>query len=293
MAGVELLAAVVGIAIIVLILREVFKDLFHPAHSGALSDWIGRRLFNLLRRRRPMLPLAGPLALVFVIATWVLLLVVGFALLYYGWFPDGFRTSTGDIPPRSPRFLLVLYFSFETLITLGYGDLVPQFMLVRFISGFEALIGFGLLTASVSSIVLLYPALARLRLLARGIANFVGGERAVGVGVADSGSDVLLAGFARDLTNTRIDLVHFPIVYYFAADDVEASLARWVPQLVRIAQDGLSANAPPNVRLAASILDRSLTDFAAHVGERFVQTDPKDRDAVFRALARDHAVEIG
>jgi hypothetical protein len=76
----DALSILVGIALIGSILWEVFRDLFHPAQRGALSDWIGRHLFNILRRRRAALPTAGPLSLVLVIAVWVCGLGLGFAL---------------------------------------------------------------------------------------------------------------------------------------------------------------------------------------------------------------------
>jgi len=117
---------IAGLAIIAATICEVFSDLFRPGRSGALSDWIGRRLFQLLRRWRRATPLAGPTTILLVIAAWVLLLVVGFALVYSPLYPLDFRTSIGEVPPHTARFVTVFYFSFETLITLGYGDLVPQ-----------------------------------------------------------------------------------------------------------------------------------------------------------------------
>ena len=119
----EQLGAAIGVLIIGLVIAEVFRDLFHPAHGGALSDWIGRHLFRLFRRAGH-LPLAGPLTMVAMIGTWIVLLVLGFALVYYPAYPESFRTSTGGLPPSLPHFSAAVYFSFETLITLGYGDIV-------------------------------------------------------------------------------------------------------------------------------------------------------------------------
>jgi len=116
-------------------------------------------------------------------------------------------------------------------------------------------------------------------------------ERETGLSIVESGSDVILAGLARDVTNARIDLVHFPVVYYFATSDRHASVAQWMPQLVRWARGGLAPDAPAHVRLAAGALDDGLNALAALLDERFIHVGTSDRDAVFRAFARDHALE--
>lgn len=286
----EIGLAVFGAIIVAVILWEVFNDLFHPAGTSALSDWVGRHLFNAFKRTSRGLPLAGPVTIVTVIAAWVAGLVVGFALIYLHGYPAEFRTSTGAMPPPGSRFASVLYFSFETLITLGYGDLVPQSAITRVLSNIEALVGFGLLTASVSSIVLIYPALSRMRLLARGISHLTGAERDVGHAFASCGSDVVLNGLARDVTHARIDLLHFPVVYYFASHEREAAVAFWTGDLIRFAVDASAPERPAHIRLAGASLDRALHDFAAILEERFVHTGSENRERIFEAFARDHRV---
>jgi hypothetical protein len=284
----ELACAALGAVIIAGILWEVFEDLFHPAGTGALSDWLGPHLFRAMKLHPPLLPVAGPLAVVTVIGTWVASLVVGFGLVYLPWYPAAFRTSTGTVPSDVSRVASSLYFSFETLITLGYGDLVPHSTMTRLASTLEALVGFGLLTASVSSIVLLYPALSRMRLLARGTEHLVGAEGATGAAVADSGSDVVLNALARDVTQARIDLVHFPIVYFFATNDPKASVATWLRHLVRFASEAQSPGRPNHVRVAGGALDKALTDFAELLDERYLHTRSDSRERIFDVFARDH-----
>jgi hypothetical protein len=281
-----------GIAIVAIVIWEVFQDLFRPAASGALSDWIGRRLFSVLRRFPAMLPLAGPAAIVAMIGAWIILLVLGFGLMYYGAFPGQFATSTGAAPAEPSRLLASMYISFETLITLGYGDLVPRSAFARFVSTTEALIGFGLLTASVSLLVLLYPALARMRTLARSVSNVVAGEQHADTPLVATNSDVILVGLARDVTHTRIDLVHFPIIYYFATDDPRASLAYWTPQLVRWGRACDAAEIPAHVKLAAAALEHALSDLAGLLERRFVDVESADPKPfqVFEAYARDHCI---
>ena len=168
---------------------------------------------------------------------------------------------------------------------------MPQSTLMRFIAGSEALIGFGLLTASLSSVVLLYPALSRMRLLALGVAYLAAAERRTGVAIAGGSADALLAGLARDVTNARIDLVHFPITYYFAFGERRASISYALPELARLAGEGLASGAPAPTRLAAAALDTALTDLATLLAERFLHMPATDRDAVFRAVARAHAID--
>jgi len=287
----EVFWALIGALLIGAVAWEVFNDLFHPAGTGALSDAIGRTFFGLFKRRPRSLPLAGPLALFTVIGLWVAGLVVGFALVYLHAYPAGFRTSTGAVPQASSRVLNVLYFSFETLITLGYGDVVPQSNLTRLAAGLEGLIGFGLLTASVSWIVLLYPALSRMRLLARGVSHLVDAERKTAIRLAATGSEIVLSGLARDVARARIDLVHFPIIYYFASNDPKASIAMWIGDLVRFADEAGQPDRPEHVRLTAGTLDVALHEFAAILDERFLHTESRNRAVIFDALSADHILK--
>jgi len=281
-----------GIVVLVVVLWQVFQDLFHPGGSAAISHWIGRGIFNLLRRRPQYLPLAGPLAVAALIAAWIFLLAVGFALIYYGSFPQDFQTSTGVTPPASHRAFSVFYFSFETLITLGYGDLTPSAPWMRVAANVEALVGFGLLTASVSLLVLIYPAIARTRLLARLVSNAVAAERRTGISPAGSGTDGLLSRFADDVTRTSIDLSHFPVIYFFTTRDSGALLASSIGALVRWSREGLGHDKPPPVRAAAAALDHALTHLADLLIDRFLSAPRGDREAAFRAFANDHLVPI-
>jgi hypothetical protein len=288
---IDAVAAGTGLVIVAAVGGEVFNDLFHPTNSGALSDWLGRTFFNLFRPHRAWLPLAGPISMVAVIAVWVVLLVVGFALIFYGGVPFGFRTSVMEAPTAAHRMLTAFYFSAQTLTTLAFGDLVAYTPWLQFMATLEGLVGFAVLTASVSSIVLIYPALARQRLLARGVAHVLDAERRTGVALLETKSDLIVADFARDVTNARIDLIHFPIVYYFAAPERQASLAFAAPHLSRFARDGQAAEIPAHVRLACAALDSALDDFARALAPRFLDADPGDRDGVFRAYAHDHRID--
>src|SRR5690242_10345675 len=87
----RVLSDVVGGLLVLFALREMFIDLFHPTKTGSLSTVVGRQLFNMLRGRPAVLPAAGPTALVVVIASWLTLMALGFAFIYWGHLQTGFR----------------------------------------------------------------------------------------------------------------------------------------------------------------------------------------------------------
>jgi predicted PurR-regulated permease PerM len=292
LSGLNVLLIVLGVAWICVTLWDVFNDLFHPAARSAFGDWIARRLFNLLRRWPRLHGLAGPLSVVLIILSWVIGLVLAFSLIFSPFYPSQFLTSTGDMPAQSPHWLTAIYFSFQTLITLGYGDLIPSTTAIRFAATSEALIGFGLLTASISSIVLLYPALARSRALARSIAHVVQAERKSGLSIVRSSGEAHLLSLAAQITQARIDLIHFPIIYYFAVSNSDASLAKWIFEAERLADEGTQLDCEPRVRLAACSLELALDELADIMAKRFLQHAPKGRDHIFRAFAKDHRVAI-
>jgi hypothetical protein len=87
---------------------------------------------------------------------------------------------------------------------------------------------------------------------------------------------------------TRIDFIHFPLIYYFRAVRERASLPGALGDLLNLAVHGCGEDRPPRVRLAAATLKAALEDFAEVLETRFLQTDTKDPAAVFAAFKRDH-----
>ncbi len=278
-------AIVAGAVIVLFALREAFQDLFHPSQSGSLSDFVARRTFNVLRRWPGILPNAGPLAVVFVILSWVALICFGFALMYWALLDHNFRVEGGEFG----GFWTMVYFSLEMVTSLGMGDYTPLATPLRFLAGVEALIGFAILTASVSWIVMIYPALGRMRRLARRASIISRVERETGLSFAGDGAEMALETLGIDVAHMRIDFVHFPIIYYFASNEQTASLPRALPELQRLAQAGAADYNGERIRRAAAALRCALEDLAEILAE-FVNSESRDGDAVFQAYARDHGV---
>jgi hypothetical protein len=284
---VEWWKVVLGAAVVLFAVREMFNDLFHPTQSGALSEWVGCRIFRLFRHWPSMLATSGPLSIAVVITIWAMMLALGFALIYWAFFPAEFALRTATQPVGSDRWWWSAYYSLEMMTTLGLGDLQPNPTWLKLLSACHTLMGFSLVTASITWILLIFPALRRMRTLSRQAGTLEEAERRTGVAVASADMHVVLSGLAESVIQARVDLVHFPLLFYFYSQDDRASLPCALFPLMRYAEEGSRPGQDPLVRLAATGLCVALEDLAALIGDRLKCQDRTPK-AVFRAFADLH-----
>ena len=260
--------AILGGAVVLFVIREIFKDLFHPVRSGALSDWIGQRLFRALRYWPALLTSAGPMAVVLVIVIWAMLLVTGFAFIYWAVFPAAFQLRTVNQPTPADGFWWCFYYSLEMLTTLGLGDIQPNPNWLRILSACHTLLGFSLVTASLTWVLLLFPALRRTRTLARKVTTLQEAEQDTGTAVINLDMHLVLLDLAEEVITAGVDLVHFPILFYFYAEDLKFSLAHALLVIQRFATDGIQPERQQRIRLSAAALHRALGDLTVILAGR-------------------------
>lgn len=287
----DIAATVAGVAMIVLVFRDVFDALFHPEGRGAFARVVTRAVWRLIRRFAPRsgLPLAGPFALMAVIGTWAALLVAGWALIYLPHFPEEF-TVPAELASED-RIIGALNISLVTLTTLGFGDVTPHADALQIVVPLEALVGFGLLTASISWLLLIYPVLARRRSLAYEVDLLRKAEHDTGLAPERLEPDAferILFDLTSRLVAVERDLVNFPISYYFAERDERFSLGRSAPHLLELARRGAEPGRPDRVRLRATMLHEAVDDFARTTAERFHRARGKSTKEALRGYARDH-----
>jgi hypothetical protein len=161
-------SAILGIAIVVLVLLDAFETIVLPRRirkEFRLSRVFYRRTWLPWRtiagkikapgRRENFLGYFGPLSLIFLLAVWAGGLIFGFTLVQFG---------AGDhvqLNGRAVTFYALIYHSGETFFTLGYGDIVPTSSLARFLSVLEAGMGFGFLGTVIGYIPTIYSSFSR------------------------------------------------------------------------------------------------------------------------------------
>jgi Ion channel len=265
--------------------------------SRSLMYVVWRGFRHVAARRPVLLELAGPFTLLSVIATWTLLLWIGWALVYWPRLPGEFLLQAGLEPSSQAGFLDALYLSLVTLATLGYGDIVPTSDLLRVLVPLEALVGFALLTAALSWVLSVYPALSRRRSLAREVTLLKGFEQGVGDALERVDADEVarvLGELSLRMVAVEGDLVQFPVTYYFHNAEERFSLPLAMPYLLRLAEKTGGESSPPQVRLQARMLRGAIGDFSNRIGSKaFLDlSEEASAEEVIEAYTRDHLHEL-
>ncbi|MBC7804888.1 MAG: two pore domain potassium channel family protein [Akkermansiaceae bacterium] len=171
MHGLEIPAAIAGALIILIVLYDTFETMVLPRSGGTglrltrfyfgltwvICRFVATRLKYTNPARHTLLGVYGPLSLVFLIVFWANLLILGFALLLFG-FDSAPSVPIGDHPAN---FIDNLYMSGVTIFTLGFGDKTPANAVTKTLCVMEAGVGFGLLATVIGYLPTLYQTFAR------------------------------------------------------------------------------------------------------------------------------------
>ncbi|HKU02412.1 MAG TPA: potassium channel family protein [Arthrobacter sp.] len=262
------LLTAVGAALILLMIADVFHTLLYPHGSGPVGRTIMRGFWLLSRKLRGgASSVAAPLAMAAVIAAWATLAAVGWALLYLPHLPAGFSYSN-DIP-RQADFAEALYISLVALSTAGFGEIVAVHPVLRLVMAFQAVAGFGLLTATVSWILQTYPALSRRRALAHQLNLFREAAGPAGIASLEARHAAgLLESMAENVASVSIDLLSFHETYYFHEVEQRGSLPATLAYAHQLASDAQDSD-NTELRFAGRMLYAALEDLAGVLRGKF------------------------
>ena len=226
----DLLLIVVGVLLIFAGLLDIFFAVLHYDGFGFLSSRLYKGLFEAVRfLARPMprrlralgLSMAAPLMVPVTITLWIVLVLVGYAFVYYAGMMGGGSFNFSN-PSLEPSFGEALYASGTAISTLGFGDVTPTGGLYQALAVSEALIGFGILTLAISYVVGVYGVLQQLGVTSAGLLHqaedtaeplsilrphFPDGE--------PRGIESQVVTHHRSLVEIYEGLRRYPIVYYY------------------------------------------------------------------------------
>jgi hypothetical protein len=229
-----------GLLLLLFVAYDVYATILDASgRAGPLSGWVNRGVWAATRavafrfsrnRRHRLLNLVGPLLMPGLIVLYLLLLITGFALIYLPRMPAAFNVA----PPRdSANWIESLYFSGVTLTTLGYGDITPRTLFVRFFALVEGASGFALISLAVTYLITVYSALERKRAIALSFYHQADGGADVAGFVAHHffagrfhGFEAVLRNAARDINELQESHVEHPVIHYFHPVAVHKSMPR-------------------------------------------------------------------
>lgn len=295
---------VLGVLLVAVAVRDAFATLFQPNHTGRLNRAISRTTFRVLqtigrrlqRRRtdeRAVLVLAGPLAVLLVIVSWALLIAIGAALIYMPHLPEEFAFASGLPVAGQDTFFAALYFSLSNLTTLGIGDITPRSDWLRVVTAGQALAGVGLVTASVSWLLVIYPAISRKRALAQTVSVYLTAADGSWETMLDRSpvrATAFLAEVTSQLATMRADLTQFPVLYGFEVRDQRVILPSVLVDLCELVDTAGREDRPTEVRVEARVLDEALGIYAATLRQMILGGEDGTRETLDR-YAHEHLVE--
>lgn len=234
------LLTIAGTGLILLVTYDVYATILHArARSGPIGETLNRTVWRSARavafrlprqRRHRLLNIVGPLLLPSLIIIYLLLLITGFALIYYVRMPAQFV-----VEPEAANhpWIESVYFSGITLTTVGYGDISPHTTLMRLVALVESASGFALISLSVTYLITVYGALERKRAVAHSFYH----QAEEGADVAGLivhhfvegrfyGLDATLRLATRDIQGLLESHVEHPVIHYFHPVEVYKSLPR-------------------------------------------------------------------
>jgi hypothetical protein len=249
----ELLILAGVLLLVFAVVDLLWTTLWVDGGAGPLSSRIMQGLWRGLRAvsgsRSRALSLAGPLVLVASLSAWVLLLWVGWTLVFAG--GEDALVVTGD--PRPVTWTGHLWFVAYTLATVGNGDFSPNGGVWQVAASLTAFTGFTFITLAVTYVLSVLGAVASKRSFASGVT----GRGMTGAAFARSGwsggdfraLDLPLNTLAAQLDRLADQHAAYPILRYYHSRRVETASAVAVAVLdeaLTVLRFGVPKEARPN-----------------------------------------------
>ncbi len=248
----DILFPAIGTLLSLLVLVDLFLTVFHPtARAGPLTRVQSRSVWRLMRklggcsgkRRVRLLSLGGPLIAVLTPVSWIVLLTVAFALIYWPFI----GTFSFDGLAQGPGWAESLYYSGYVATTLGLGDVVPRDIPFRLLAVVQGASGFATFSVAITYVLSVYGQQGVQTALANHVEHALAGTS--NMDWRDPGTERerwaehLAWEAARTLARVNTANSQYPILHYFRHPNPRDSLQIQIGRLIRWLRD-LEAAAP-------------------------------------------------
>lgn len=234
------LLQIIGTGFAILALADVYLTVLYPrGDKGVISVPLARGLWQLFRfsakktrrHRDRILSYMGSTLLVVTVAVWILLLLIGFALISWAALGEQIQMQGRDTPTD---FATAIYYSGYSMVTLGTGDITPQTSTYRLLMILEAFLGFSVFTITLTYLQSVYSQLIQRNVFALSLHHRTGKTADAAVllarlsnhGSFDSTTRQELSNIAQNLLNFIESNHSYPAISYFRLQESCYALAR-------------------------------------------------------------------
>src|ERR1044071_9087536 len=224
----RLLVAVLGGALLLLVLRDAFEAVVLPRRvqrTFGLASLFYRSAWRLWRGlatrleggvREVSLSWFGPFSLLVLLALWAFGIIFAFGALH--WAAGSSLVMTG----HTPGFLDDLYLSGTTFFTLGLGDVVPRVAIAKVLTVIEGGLGFAFLAIIIGYLPVIYQAFSRREIAISMLDARAGSPPTAGellrrhpIGTDPEGLARLLSDWERWSAEILESHLSYPVVAYY------------------------------------------------------------------------------
>jgi Ion channel len=240
----RLLMAVVGGALLVLILRDAFETVILPRRIRRhfrLTSIFYRTSWHLWRGlatplaggpREAWLSWFGPLSLLVLLALWAFGIILAFGAMHWA------LGSALVMREHPPGFLDDLYLSGTTFFTLGLGDVVPRVAAAKVLVVTESGLGFAFLAIIIGYLPVIYQAFSRREIAISMLDARAGSPPTAGellrrhpMGIDPTGLGALLGEWERWSAEILESHLSYPVLAYYRSQHGNQS---WLAALTTV-----------------------------------------------------------
>lgn len=296
----DLVITGIGLALVALVVLDVFWTVLWSSNgagplTGVITGSVRRATRLLTPRRRGLLSVAGPTALVLIVVAWSAALLLGFTLALQ-FDPDAIRTAPTD---RPAAIVERGYYVGYTLFTLGTGEYRPTTDTARAASVVVNGLGMFLVTLSVTYLLPVISASVASRSFGSSALALGRTPEEVITGAWDGTwirLDPQLLMLSSQLSTLADQHLAYPVLHLFHSRTSDAS----APLAAAVLDDALTlldaveptvAPAAPSRRQLRSAIERYAATFGDHVGDVTPRAAPSLRSLTGAGIPLRHDEE--
>jgi hypothetical protein len=245
---------VLGLLIVlVTIIDIVWTTLWVDGGAGVITNKTCTLLWILMvkmnRGNDGILKFSGPIILIAILVNWIILLWIGWTLIFSG----SFESITNTVNNNPIEWKNFIYYSGYSIFTLGSGDYAPTSPLWQILTTIASGTGTLFFTLGASYIISIVGAVADKRSFASSILGIGSSPEEIVIesrnGKNVSSIDLLLMNLSDNLSALSVKHKAYPLLHYYHTNKKQQASAIALPIIddaLSIMEFGLEKEAKPN-----------------------------------------------